>query len=68
MGPARAGRCERGVVGLLAAALWDPIITEGVRSAPALALAVAAFIALTRWSAPPWAVVIGAGLLGAVVL
>lgn len=57
-----------GVVGLLAAALWDPVITEGVRSAPALALAVAAFIALTRWSAPPWAVVIGAGLLGAVVL
>ncbi|MBT1544836.1 chromate efflux transporter [Curtobacterium aurantiacum] len=57
-----------GVVGLLAAALWDPVITGGVRSAPALALAVAAFIALTRWSAPPWAVVIGAGLLGAVVL
>lgn len=57
-----------GVVGLLAAALWDPVITEGVRSAPALALAVAAFIALTRWSTPPWAVVIGAGLLGAVVL
>lgn len=57
-----------GVVGLLAAALWDPVITEGLRSAPALALAVAAFIALTRWSAPPWAVVIGAGLLGAVVL
>lgn len=57
-----------GVVGLLAAALWDPVITDGIRSAPALALAVAAFIALTRWSAPPWAVVIGAGLLGAVVL
>ncbi|MCS5521946.1 chromate efflux transporter [Curtobacterium flaccumfaciens pv. oortii] len=57
-----------GVVGLLAAALWDPVITEGVRSTPALALAVAAFTALTRWSAPPWAVVIGAGLLGAVVL
>lgn len=57
-----------GVVGLLAAALWDPVITEGVRSAPALALVVAAFTALTRWSAPPWAVVIGAGLLGAVVL
>ncbi|WP_433928653.1 chromate efflux transporter [Curtobacterium flaccumfaciens] len=57
-----------GVVGILAAALWDPVITEGVRSAPALALAVAAFTALTRWSAPPWAVVIGAGLLGAVVL
>ncbi|WP_434770677.1 chromate efflux transporter [Curtobacterium flaccumfaciens] len=57
-----------GVVGLLAAALWDPVINEGVRSAPALALAVAAFTALTRWSAPPWAVVLGAGLLGAVVL
>lgn len=57
-----------GVVGLLAAALWDPVLTEGVRSPVALALAVAAFVALTRWSAPPWAVVIGAGLLGAVVL
>ncbi len=57
-----------GVVGLLAAALWNPVLTEGVRSPVALALAVAAFVALTRWSAPPWAVVIGAGLLGAVVL
>ncbi|MBF4615706.1 chromate efflux transporter [Curtobacterium sp. VKM Ac-1376] len=57
-----------GVVGLLAAALWDPVLTEGVRSVTALALAVAAFVALVHWSAPPWAVVIGAGLLGAVLL
>jgi chromate transporter len=57
-----------GVVGLLAAALWDPVITEGVGSVTALALAVASFVALVHWSAPPWAVVIGAGLLGAVLL
>jgi chromate transporter len=57
-----------GVVGLLAAALWDPVITEGVGSLTALALAVASFVALVHWSAPPWAVVIGAGLLGAVLL
>jgi chromate transporter len=57
-----------GVVGLLAAALYDPVFTQGVLGASsplvALALAIAAFVALTRWSAPPWAVVVGAGLLG----
>lgn len=57
-----------GVVGLLAAALYSPVFTEGVRSPLALAVAVAAFIALTRWSAPPWAVVVGAALLGALLL
>lgn len=57
-----------GVVGLLAAALYDPVFTQGVlgSSSPvvALALAIAAFVALTRWSAPPWAVVLVAGVLG----
>lgn len=61
-----------GVVGLLGAALYDPVFTQGVLAADdplvALALAVAAFVALAMWSAPPWAVVIVAGLLGWVVL
>jgi chromate transporter len=61
-----------GVVGLLAAALYDPVFTQGVLAASnplvALALAIAAFVALATWSAPPWAVVIAAGLLGWAVL
>ena len=57
-----------GVVGLLAAALYSPVFTSGVTSPVALAIAIAAFVALTRWSAPPWAVVIASALLGAVLL
>lgn len=61
-----------GVVGLLAAALYDPVFTQGVLAATsplvALSLAVAAFVALAKWSAPPWAVVVAAGLLGWAVL
>lgn len=71
----RASRARRamaginaGVVGLLAAALYDPVFTEGVPSPLSLAIAIAAFAALSRWSAPPWAVVIGAGVLGALLL
>lgn len=53
-----------GVVGILGAALYNPVFTEGIGSATALAIAVAAFTVLTKWAAPPWAVVIGAGILG----
>jgi chromate transporter len=53
-----------GVVGILGAALYNPVFIEGIGSAVALAVAVAAFVALTKWSAPPWAVVIGCGILG----
>ncbi|RPF21414.1 chromate transporter [Myceligenerans xiligouense] len=60
-----------GVVGLLAAAFYDPVFTQGVLAAPspssALALVVAAYVALTQWKTPPWAVVIGAGVLAAFV-
>lgn len=57
-----------GVVGILAAALYTPVFTEGITSIPALAIAAAAFVALTKWSSPPWAVVIAAGLIGLVAL
>ena len=49
------------VVGLLLAALYDPVWTEGVRSPGDFVLALAAFVLLAAWKAPPWLVV----LLGA---
>jgi chromate transporter len=57
-----------GVVGILAAALYDPVFTAGVTSTRALAVAVAAFLALQLWKAPPWAVVIAAGVAGFLAL
>lgn len=57
-----------GVVGLLAAALYTPVFTEGITSVAALAVAATAFVALTAWSAPPWAVVLAAGAAGFIAL
>ena len=56
------------VVGLLAAALYDPVFTEGITSPAAMAIAAAAFVALAAWGTPAWAVVIAAGLAGFLVL
>ena len=52
------------VVGLLAAALYDPVFTEGITSPIAMAVAAAAFVALTAWKLPAWAVVLAASLIG----
>ena len=50
------------VVGLLLAALYDPVWTGGVRSAGDFVLALAAFVLLAAWKLPPWLVVLlGAG-------
>ena len=57
-----------GVVGILGAALYTPVFTEGIGSATALAIAIAAFVALVKWSAPPWAVVVAAAVLGFLLL
>ena len=56
------------VVGLLGAALYDPVFVEGITSPATLALAVAAFVAGTMWKVPAWATVISAGLLGWLLL
>ncbi|MDQ0313998.1 chromate efflux transporter [Amorphus orientalis] len=56
------------VIGLLAAALYDPVFTRGITSPMALAIAVAAYVALSQWKAPPWAVVVASGVVGGVVL
>jgi chromate transporter len=52
------------VVGLLLAALYDPIWTVGITSAVDFALAVAAFLLLFMWQAPPWLVVVLCALAG----
>jgi chromate transporter len=56
------------VVGLLAAALYNPVWTTAVVSPFDVGLALAAFLLLTAWKAPPWLVVgltaAAAGALG----
>ncbi len=46
------------VVGLLLAALYNPVWTAGIANAGDFALAAAAFLLLFMWQTPPWLVVI----------
>jgi chromate transporter len=55
------------VVGLLLAALYDPVWTSGITSAGDFALAVAAFVLLLMWKTPPWLVVVLCAIGGAVI-
>jgi chromate transporter len=56
------------VVGLLAAALYNPVWTSAVTSPTDVGLVLAAFLLLAAWRAPPWLVVgltaVAAGALG----
>jgi chromate transporter len=52
------------VVGLLLAALWDPVITSGIRGVGDALLALAALVALMRWKWPPWVVAAGCATIG----
>ncbi|ARC36746.1 chromate transporter [Paracoccus yeei] len=52
------------VVGILGAALYTPVLTGAVGDLRDLALALACFVLLTAWRAPPWLVVILAALGG----
>ncbi|WP_310564405.1 chromate efflux transporter [Hydrogenophaga sp.] len=52
------------VAGLLLAALWNPVITSGIRGLADGLLAGAALLALMRWKWPPWGVVAGCAALG----
>jgi chromate transporter len=45
------------VVGLLLAALYDPVWTAGITSTGDFALAIGAFLLLFMWQTPPWLVV-----------
>jgi chromate transporter len=52
------------VVGILAAALYDPVFTSAITDAPSFALAAVAFVLLVVAKAPPWAVVLGGAAAG----
>jgi len=66
MAPARAlmQGANAAVVGILASALHDPVFTSAITDAGSFALAVACFVALMAWKAPPWLVVIAAATGG----
>jgi chromate transporter len=53
------------VVGILLAALYDPIWTTTIRGHSDVMLAVGAFAALVFWNVPPLAVVVAVALGGA---
>jgi chromate transporter len=52
------------VVGLLLAALYQPVWTSAIHQPQDFGLALLALVALTFWKLPPWLVVIGCGAAG----
>ena len=70
-GRAWAGALVRGasaaVVGILAAALYDPVFVSAITGPIPLAVAIVAFVLLGPARVPAWAVVIAGGIGGAVV-
>ncbi len=55
------------VVGLLLAALYNPVWTSGIHNGADYVIALAAFVMLFMWQAPPWLVVILCAAAGAAV-
>lgn len=55
------------VVGILGAALYTPVFTSAIGGMRDLALALACFVALMMWKAPPWSVVL-LGAFGGILL
>jgi chromate transporter len=55
------------VVGILLAALYDPVWTAGIKSGSDFALGAAAFLLLYLWRTPPWLVVILCAIVGGLV-
>jgi chromate transporter len=56
-----------GVVGILLAALYDPIWTNSVKTPADFSLALALFGLLMFWRLPPWVVVVSAAIGGAAI-
>lgn len=56
------------VVGLLAAAFWDPVITHAVTSLWHGVFVIAALLALTIGKTPPWLLVICCAIFGSLIL
>jgi chromate transporter len=55
------------VVGLLLAALYQPVWVSGIGGPADFALACAAFLLLFMWQAPPWLVVVLSAAAGALI-
>ena len=55
------------VVGILAAALYDPVFVTAVIDPTSFALASVCFVLLTAWRVPPWGVVL-VGAFGGIVI
>lgn len=55
------------VVGLLLAALYQPVWTNAIHTPPDFGLALVAWVALMFWKWPPWLVVLGSAVGGAVL-
>ena len=56
------------VVGLLLAALYDPVWLSAIHQPADIALALAAFAMLAWWKAPPWLVAIAGAAAGAALV
>lgn len=52
------------VVGILLAALYQPVWTSAIHHPQDFGLALVAFVALMFWKLPPWLVVAGSGAVG----
>ena len=55
------------VVGILAAALYDPVFVSAITGPGPLALALVCLGLLLKWKTPPWAVVIVAAMGGVIL-
>lgn len=55
------------VVGVLAAALYRPLITTAVHTVADIFIALAAFVSLTRFKLQPWIIVVSVALVSALV-
>ncbi|GHC31875.1 chromate efflux transporter [Aidingimonas halophila] len=55
------------VVGILGAALYDPVWTTAILGPAEFALALTGFVLLTVWKVPPWTVVVVSALGGIVI-
>ncbi|WP_413205676.1 chromate efflux transporter [Rhodospirillum sp. A1_3_36] len=56
------------VVGLLAAAFWDPVLARSVVGGQEAALAALGFLGLRIWRLPPWTIVLALGTAGGLFL
>lgn len=56
------------VVGLLGAALWNPVIPLGITNLRSFVIALAVYAGIELWKIPPWAAVIAAAIMGFAVL